>query len=207
MRRSDDLKNKYRMFGVEFVTLMISISAVFELSTSALYGVGLIVFGSIIYLPSMILLPILAKKLATRFCIFIIILLGTLLYIPAFMTVKLIIPDVYNIFGIYLPIVSLNTYFFKFFFFRKSLSIEAHYKNIATSFGSLFIFIFVISCFREILGRGTLFGILVSNFTIPAVLLPFSAFIIAGLSVAGVNFLRIRRRRVKERRIIDGVGR
>ncbi|MCL2013636.1 MAG: hypothetical protein FWG69_01465 [Oscillospiraceae bacterium] len=116
------------------------------------------------------------------------------LFIPVAMITNLIITDISVSAGIFLPLLITNSLivglsssrFHKKRFVPMMVDLINHVLGFA-----------VVICFvgflRELVGRGSVWGAVIPNFpTIPAVLLPFSGFIIVGLFAAVLKKIRFR---------------
>ena len=90
------------------------------------------------------------------------------------------------VFSVYFPLLAVNTLTFfsvtRCDASRPLLSVLLQALRFALSFGAVAA---VIAAFRELIGRGTLFGATVfSSFRVPTVLLPFFGFILVGMVCA-----------------------
>ena len=90
------------------------------------------------------------------------------------------------VFSVYFPLLAVNTLTFfsvtRCDASRPLLSVLLQALRFALSFGAVAV---VIAAFRELIGRGTLFGATVfSSFRVPTVLLPFFGFILVGMVCA-----------------------
>ncbi|MBS4785395.1 MAG: hypothetical protein KH009_04715 [Clostridiales bacterium] len=98
---------------------------------------------------------------------------------------------VFSLMGIYFPLLSVNT--LTFFLVtrcdpKKSL-LNNLLRSVRTSL-SFLIVVMPIAAFRELFGKGSLYGVqLFSGFQIPSVLLPFFGFILVGMVCALTRFV------------------
>lgn len=126
------------------------------------------------------------------------VVVAALMFIPAALAVDQIQPGLVYKLGIFLPLLITNS-----LVIQKS---ETRFRKIPTKRGMIIdlighivgfaIVICLVGALRELFGSATLWGREVGSFqTAPALLLPFSGFLLIGMLAALVNWLKARRER------------
>lgn len=120
-------------------------------------------------------------------------LLACVVFVPTAMLIERLLPGSLYSLGVFLPLLVANSLivvksesrFHRHGFAYMTIDVASH----AVGF---FLAIVLVGLIREILGSGTVFGVTVNGwFTAPAVLMPFSGFIIVGLLAAVSKRIRM----------------
>ena len=179
------VKNPVLFFGL-------SIASVVTISTSLKAGVALSIAAFIIMFPTVLLASLIADSFQKGQRIVLYCLMGSVFYIPAFLLVKTFFPDVLNIVGVFMPLLVVN----------QILIIKSNYHShvkkpfialcdIFFSVTGFSLVLCLVSLIREVLGSGTIWGLTVTDITvIPAIVLPFSGFILLGFICALAAFIK-----------------
>lgn len=120
-------------------------------------------------------------------------LLACVVFVPTAMLIERLLPGSLYSLGVFLPLLVANSLivvksesrFHRHGFGYMTIDVASH----AAGF---FLAIVLVGLIREVLGSGTVFGITVNGlFTAPAVLMPFSGFILVGLLAAVSKRIRM----------------
>lgn len=122
------------------------------------------------------------------------ILVACAFYVPVAMLMEYLFPGGPLRAGVFLPLLVANSLIIvksESRFHRQKRG-RMLFDLLCSTLGFLGVIV-LLGAVRELLGRGTLFGRTVQEaFTVPAVLMPFSGFILVGLLSAAVQKLRLR---------------
>lgn len=121
-------------------------------------------------------------------------LIGCVIFVPTAMLIDLIFEDALYTTGIFLPLLVANS----LIVVKSESRFHKHNKgymavDVFSHTVGFFIVIVLIGLIREFFGSGTLFGVSVNQWVVaPALLMPFSGFILVGLLAALGNIIRKR---------------
>lgn len=138
------------------------------------------------------------KKVPYALRVILNVVVAALMFIPAALAVEKIQPGLVYKLGIFLPLLITNSLVVQKSEsrFRKIPSKLNMALDLAGHIVGFAIVICLVGALRELLGSATLWGSPVGDFrTAPALLLPFSGFILIGLPSALVNWIKNRRER------------
>lgn len=128
-------------------------------------------------------------------------LIACVVFIPTAMLMDRLFPGVVLRVGVFLPLLVANSLIVvksesRFHKQKRGRMVLDLFCNTA----GFFLVIVFVGALRELLGSGSLGGVSLGTFTVPAVLMPFSGFIIVGLLAAAVKRLHSRLDNPKPRR-------
>ena len=115
-----------------------------------------------------------------------------MIFVPTAMLIDLIFEDALYTTGIFLPLLVANS----LIVVKSESRFHKHNKgymavDVFSHTVGFFIVIVLIGLIREFFGSGTLFGVSVNQWVVaPALLMPFSGFILVGLLAALGNIIR-----------------
>lgn len=181
------LKNPVLERGLVIAPIVV---ASYNYQNSLLLGVSFV----IITFFSVLLSSFLPKFLPYTVRILLYTLLSCVVFIPTAMLMEMLFPATVFKVGVFLPLLVTNSLVVikaqsRFHKERKGAMVLDLFCN---TLGFFLVIVFV-GIFRELVGSGTLFGNPVKGIpTIPAVLLPFSGFILVGLLAAAVKRFQFR---------------
>lgn len=174
------------------------IVASYNAKNSVALGIG---FGLITFITVM-LSSFISKRIPYTIRIILYALLACVVFVPTAMLIERILPDTFYALGVFLPLLVANSLiiiksesrFHRHGFAYMTVDVASH----AVGF---FAAIVLVGMIREALGSGTLFGLTVNPlFTAPAVLMPFSGFILIGLLAAVSKRIRMYLERPADKR-------
>lgn len=170
-----------------------------QLSIAPIIIVGISIYNALILsfamlcvtIPTLLIACLFGKKLSHPFSSIFFLFFSALFYIPTNLIIKLLFPDIFEALGIYLPMIVINSIII-------SRSTEFAIKNkffpvLLDGFFYISFFtleVSIISFIRELFGKSSFFNLKLNlPFSLPALLLPFSGFILIGLFAASLQAL------------------
>jgi Na+-translocating ferredoxin:NAD+ oxidoreductase RnfE subunit len=164
----------------------LSIAPIILVGISLKNALALSLTMAMISIPTLSIISIIGDRISRQYATIIYLLISTCIYIPTGLVIKYLFPDVINSLGIYLPMIVINS----IILIRSRAFASKNKLGWVILDSSVYVIVFcietcLISIVRELLGKGSImdwdFG---WEFTFPALLLPFSGFILVGLFAA-----------------------
>ena len=152
---------------------------------SVLLGIGLSIFLFLV-LPTFLISGLVKKRFKFIGRIALYVLITATIMVPILQIIHHSFPDIYDNMGVYLPLMVVNTLLLSKC--RETAGNEKLGESFLDALASIVGFAIVIclvGAVRELLGSGTLWGLsIMTGLKIPAILLPFSGFLLIGMLAA-----------------------
>ena len=190
------------------VMCQLSIAPIIFVGVSLSNAVALSLAMFLITVPTLVCVSLIGDRLRKEFALMIYLLISSLFYIPTGFIIKRLFHDNFESLGIYLPMLVINS-----IIIIRSRGF-ANKNKIHWVFLDSLVYVIVfsietclISIIREVLGKGTIYGVKINimDINFPALLLPFSGFILIGLLAALMQVIYNNRKHMsRKKQIIIG---
>ena len=180
------------------IMCQLSIAPIILVGVSLSNAVALSLAMFLVTVPTLICVSLIKNRLRQEVATMIYLLISALFYIPTGFTIRKIFPESFESLGIYLPMIVINS-----IIIIRSRGFANKNKVHWVFLDSLvYVIVFsieicLISIVREVFGKSTVFGYKLNiaiNF--PALLLPFSGFILIGLLAALMQVIYNNRKKI-----------
>ncbi len=147
---------------------------------------------------TLVIVSIISYRIKEQYAIMTYLFISALIYIPTGFIIKKFFPANFESLGIYLPMVVINSIIIiRSRGFANKNKVYWVFLDSLVYVTVFFIEICLISIIREILGKGTIYGYNLNlPIQFPALLLPFSGFILIGLLAALMQMVYNNRKKV-----------
>lgn len=177
------------------------VAAAYSCSNAMALGIGFVIITFL----TVMLSSFISKRIPYTIRIILYALIGCVVFVPTAMLIDLMFEDALYTTGVFLPLLVANS----LIVVKSESRFHKHNKgymaiDVFSHTVGFFIVIVLVGLIREFFGSGTLFGVSVNQLIVmPALLMPFSGFILVGLLAALGNIVRkrIEHPRAKEERL------